>query len=232
MAPLSGAIMRALARRGFAVQRHPAWRRQAMLAKHRIDLVLDVGAARGGFGTELRRFGYAGRIVSFEPLSAAFAGLAAASADDPKWTAVNTALGSIPGPQVMNVASNSDSSSLLDMNRKHLSAAPHVQVVRQEEIQISRLDDVASDHAGERPFLKIDAQGFEHEVLAGAERTLATCVGLQLELSFVPLYDGEMLVDEAVTLAYQHGFHLVGVYHGFSTPDGAMLQADGIFFRD
>jgi hypothetical protein len=68
-------------------------------------------------------------------------------------------------------------------------------------------------------------------VLAGAPETLATCVGLQLELSFVPLYSGGMLVDEAISFAYDHGFRMVAVAQGFTNPTGAMLQADGVFIR-
>ncbi|MCW2766998.1 MAG: hypothetical protein JWO11_2957, partial [Nocardioides sp.] len=75
-------------------------------------------------------------------------------------------------------------------------------------------------------------QGFEKEVLAGGQATLERCVGLQLELSFVSLYDGGMLADEAISLAYDAGFHLVGLDQGFADPRGQLLQADGVFFRN
>lgn len=42
---------------------------RSMLRLHQIDLVLDVGANRGQFARLVRRLGYAGEIVSFEPLS-------------------------------------------------------------------------------------------------------------------------------------------------------------------
>jgi FkbM family methyltransferase len=230
---LSEVVMRGLARRGLALQRHPGWRRQRVLAEHGVDLVLDVGAARGGFARELREFGYAGRIVSFEPIAAAYADLTAAAAGDPKWRCVHSALGRTAGAQTINIASNSDSSSLLPMAEEHRSAAPHVDYVGAEEISVARLDDVAPEHlaSATRPFLKIDTQGFEREVLAGGPETLATCVGLQLELSFVPLYSGGMLVDEAISFAYDHGFRMVAIAQGFTNPTGAMLQADGVFVR-
>ena len=233
MPRLSEVVMRGLARRGLALQRHPGWRRQRLLSEHGVDVVLDVGAARGGYAQELREFGYAGRIVSFEPIAAAFADLKAASSGDPTWTCVNSALGSTPGTQTINIASNSDSSSLLPMAEEHRSAAPHVEYIGEEEISVARLDDVAPEHltSATKPFLKIDTQGFEREVLAGGAQTLDTCVGLQLELSFVPLYSGGMLVDEAMTFAYDQGFRMVAVAQGFTNPSGAMLQADGVFFR-
>jgi len=43
-----------------------------MLDRHRITTVLDIGANVGGFGLLLRRIGFAGRIVSFEPVQEPF----------------------------------------------------------------------------------------------------------------------------------------------------------------
>jgi FkbM family methyltransferase len=195
--------------------------------------VLDVGAARGGYATELREFGYTGRIVSFEPLAAAHADLVRAAASDPRWETRHTALGDTTGRQEIHVASNSDSSSLLPMADQHRASSPDIQMVGTETIEVSRLDDVAADVLGEArtPFLKIDTQGFERAVLEGAETTVPRLVGLQLELSFVTLYEGGMLADEAISWAYDHGFVLVGLDQGFTDPGGAVLQADGVFLR-
>lgn len=233
MPRLTPIAIRALAKTGLALQRHPSWRRQAVLARQGVNLVLDVGAARGGFAEDIRGFGYTGRIVSFEPLAAAYSVLSAKAAQDPSWEAVNAALGSEQGTATINVASNSDSSSLLPMHSTHTEAAPQVGYVGTEEIRIERLDDVAPAYLKDdsRTYLKIDAQGFEREVLAGAGETLARCVGLELELSFVPVYDGGMLVDEAISTAYRAGFVLASITQGFTSPQGHMLQADGVFIR-
>ena len=56
---------------------------QKALSHFRIDLVLDVGANTGQFGKRLRTLGYAGEIISFEPLADAHALLQAAAAADP-----------------------------------------------------------------------------------------------------------------------------------------------------
>ena len=70
-------------------------------------------------------------------------------------------------------------------------------------------------------------------MLAGSESTVNDrCVGMQLELSFVPLYEGAMLIPEALDLAYSLGFKLTGLVPCFIDPrNGQMLQADGTFFR-
>lgn len=230
---INAALMAAY-RRGFEIRKHPAVRRQAMFGARGVDLVLDVGAADGGFGRQLRQFGYAGRIVSFEPIAATYERLSAQIAGDASWTARRHALGDEAGEAEINVASNSTSSSLLPMLDTHREAEPSVDYVRTETIRIERLDDVSDEVFGSAraPFLKIDTQGFERPVLAGAEKSLPRCVGLQLELSFVPLYEGGMLVDEAISWAYDAGFHLEVIESGWASPTGQMLQADGIFFRN
>ena len=219
--------------RGYEVRKHPAVRRARMFAAHDIDLVIDVGAASGGYGTQLRKFGYTGRIVSFEPLDSAFAELSKVIAGDSAWTARQAALGSDAGKSVINIASNSDSSSLLPMESAHTEAEPSVGYVGQQTVTVARLDDLIDEIATpeSRIFLKIDAQGFEKEVLGGAQATLQRCRGLQLELSFIPLYAGGMLVDEAIRTAYDAGFQMVGVEQGWAAESGQMLQADGVFFR-
>ncbi|REO49609.1 FkbM family methyltransferase, partial [Mycobacterium tuberculosis] len=80
---------------------------------------------------------------------------------------------------------------------------------------------------------KIDVQGFEKQVIAGGDSTVHDrCVGMQLELSFQPLYEGGMLIREALDLVDSLGFTLSGLQPGFTDPrNGRMLQADGIFFR-
>jgi FkbM family methyltransferase len=230
---MRGLIIKGLARHGFEVRRHSAARRQQILAKHGIDLVLDVGAAKGAYGQQLRQFGYAGRILSFEPLQAAYSQLEAATEGDPRWTTRRVAVGSKPGNAEINVATNSDSSSLLPMLEAHQQAAPSITYAATETIEVARLDDLALDDVltASGAFLKIDVQGFEREVLSGAPKIVESVRGLQLELSFVPLYEGGMLVYEALTWAYDHGFSLVGAEQGFSAPGGEILQMDGVFAR-
>lgn len=225
------AVRRRLAARGFELRRSAAERRSRLIASHGIDLVVDVGAAGGSFGREVRAHGYAGRIVSFEPLSESYDALASSIARDPLWEARQCALGEDAGEAVLHVAGNLDSSSLLPMLDAHLEAAPTTAEVRTETVRVSTLDAEFAGLDARAPYLKVDTQGFEGPVLRGGPRLLDAVVGLQLELSFVPLYDGGMLIDEAIAFAYDHGFRLASVEQGFAASDGRILQIDGVFFR-
>lgn len=98
----------------------------------------------------------------------------------------------------MHVAGNAgQSSSVLPMLQSHRDALPSANYVGTEEVTICRLDSVAPEILlpDDVALLKIDVQGFEKQVIAGGAVTVRDqCIGLELELSFEPLYDGGMLV--------------------------------------
>ena len=122
------------------------------------------------------------------------------------------------------------------MLKSHQDAYPPANYIGTEEVSIRRLDSVAPEflRPTEVTFLKIDVQGFEKQVIAGGKSTVNDrCIGMQLELSFLPLYEGGMLIREALELVDSLGFTLTGLLPGFTDArNGRMLQADGIFFRE
>ncbi len=211
-----------------------AFMRQHVLRDEGVTLVFDVGANRGQYASRLRALGYAGRIVSFEPLSDAFAKLSGQAARDPKWECVRCAVGDSDGEAVIHIAGNSESSSLLSMGERHLSSAPESAYVGTETVPLRRLDALHSRHSsvGDRIFLKLDVQGYEKQALRGATETLGRVVAIESELSLVPLYTGQALLHEVVELLDTSGFALVWLEPGFSDPSaGHILQMDGLFVR-
>lgn len=207
------------------------------LESHRVNVVLDVGANSGQYATGLRKADFEGRIVSFEPLSEPFSQLARRASTDPLWDCRACALGDVDGKIAINVAANAgESSSVLPMLKAHQDAFPWADYVGTEVVAIHRLDSIAPEilRPTDVTFIKIDVQGFEKQVLAGAKSTLNDrCIGMQLELSFAPLYEGGMLIREALELVESLGFTLTGLQPCVTdVRNGRMLQADGVFFRE
>ena len=206
-----------------------------MLSAHRINLVFDVGANAGQFGHFLRDAGYSGRIVSFEPLSIAWEQLLEASRNDPLWAvASRAAIGSEDGEIEIHVAGNSVSSSVLNMLDSHANAAPGSCYVGNERVPLRRLDSIAPGylHSDSVAFLKIDTQGYEDRVLQGATELLDKIIGIQLELSLVPLYEGQRLFDDLFKQIKAKGFELWTMSPVFVDPQsGRLLQCDVTFFR-
>src|SRR5438552_15044691 len=74
--------------------------------------------------------------------------------------------------------------------------------------------------------------GIESKVLKGAEKSLARIDTVQMEMSLVPLYDGELLFNEMCIVMGKKGYTLIAIENGFSDlTSGQLLQVDGIFHR-
>jgi FkbM family methyltransferase len=205
------------------------------LSVHQIDVVFDVGANTGQFAERLRDAGFSGRIISFEPSTAAHLTLSKHATPDPNWTiAPRMALGDMEGTITLNLAGNSASSSVLPMLPSHANAAPESRYVGSENVDLRTLDSIAKDFVAqaERVFLKLDVQGFEYKVLQGAEKFLGQVVGIQIELSLVPLYEGEHLFKPMLHDLEERGYDLWSVFPGFVDPaTSRLLQLDAVFFR-
>ena len=205
------------------------------LAAARPDTIFDIGANIGQYATMLRKCGFTGRIVSFEAITSVHAELEAAAARDPNWTvAPCVALGRSAGTAQINVAGNSVSSSLLPMHAVHLQAAPESRYVGAQPVRVARLDEVAATlpQQNGRLWLKIDTQGYEEEVLAGAGEVLRQVCAMQLEMSVAPLYQGAPSLKRVLELCEQLGFELYGLMPGFyEQSSGKLLQVDGLFLK-
>jgi len=208
--------------------------RQLFLDYYGIKVLLDVGANTGQYATLMRRIGYKGKIVSFEPLSSAFAGLSNNAIDDKNWFCENFALGNKDEKAVIHVSGNSYSSSLLDILPSHIAFDADSDYIADETIQIKRMDDVFANYClpTDVVMLKIDTQGFEKNVLEGAKQSLNNITLMQLEMSIEPLYEKEILFTEMLNYLQQAGFELFSLENGIRNPDsGKLLQVDGIFIN-
>ncbi|MFK8110728.1 MAG: FkbM family methyltransferase [Rubripirellula sp.] len=206
-----------------------------LLRRYDINLVLDVGANKGQYGRELIRNGYRGRIVSFEPLPSAFDKLRLNRWSFASWQVESFALGSENTNATLNVAGNSQSSSLQGMLPAHVTAAPSAAYVSTCEVPVKRLDCVFDRYytEGDRCYMKLDVQGHEHHVLEGAMGCLDSIVAIQAELSISPLYEGAQSWQDAIASMEALGYRLMLITPGFRDCEtGEMMQADGVFVRN
>ena len=207
---------------GLDVTRYPdrgsvAWGLTRLLDDLAINIVLDVGAHYGEYGTLLRRIGYRGRIVSFEPVPASFERLRACAMGDPHWQVHQIALGAADGEQPFNVTAATDLSSFLVPDAAGISGFDEwARVTDTIPVRVARLDKVLDEHLRAVPhpavFLKCDTQGYDWQVLDGAGACLADVRGLQLELSAIPLYHGMRSLTESLTGLQTLGFSVFGLY--------------------
>jgi FkbM family methyltransferase len=238
---LKDAIRRAIRATGYdLVEFEPhlfAWElTRAMFDARRVNCVIDVGAHHGEYGLFLRHFGYTGDIVSFEPVSSNFEQLVEAADGDPRWQLHRVALGAEPGTAVMTVAKGSDLSSFLTLNDfASVSFGDRARVEREEIVEVRRLDALLPtiiEHVEEpRVFVKIDAQGFDLQVLEGAAGVLNQVCALQLELSAQPIYEGMPPMAAVLDRIEDLGFAPAGLYPITRDESLRVIEFDGMFVR-
>ncbi len=225
-----------IASAGFDLRKRHPYRSPAMLMANKakelhVDTILDVGANRGQFGIELRHAGWEGRIVSFEPVSSSHAELSQAASG--LWEVVpRCAVGREAGELPINVSMNSVSSSLLPVMQRSTDVAPKSAYAETEVVPVFPLDSLLQERWGGRLALKIDTQGYEGEVLAGAPRTLDRCHVVVIEISLTELYAGAPSAATILRLMEDAGFCCIAITEGFSdVKRNEMLQVDGTFVR-
>ena len=222
---LGSKLKQYLRSRGFDIVRHrelPLW-----LDHHQVDLVIDIGANDGRYVSEIRKAGWQGHIVSFEPLPSAFTRLQQTLLTDSKWKGYQLGLGNENAMLEMNVHEMDVLSSFLEkIETFDNSTTIEVPVKRADEI----LDEVLSGRS--RPFVKMDTQGFEMEILKGFGGRTKDVVGWQLEMCIEPLYQNQPRIEEIIDHMRSIGFTLWRVLPGFRDPQTFQaFELDGIFFR-
>ena len=219
-----------------SVKRYPSREQRRLiryLKNNNVLYVLDVGANVGQFAKNLFKYGYKGTIFSFEPQSKAFK-ILSKKANSKNWVAINKGLGETETKLTINNAANSVSSSILPILSEHTTVAKESAYVNSEEITISTVDIFLRENniSADQVFLKIDTQGYENMVLNGASKSLQSIKALQVEMSLIPLYDGEVLFDELKKKIESYGFSLAAVESGLANETtGKLLQLDAIFIK-
>lgn len=196
---------------------------QELFARLEIDLVVDVGAHYGEYARFLRdAVGYAGPILSVEPIGENFKMLKRARESDRNWAGVNIALGPDNTRMTINVTKDTQFASFKMPSQAGLLATGNAQmyanasVERTEEVEVLRLDELLTKHCAERPdakiYLKLDTQGFDLQVIAGIGGWRNRILAMQSEISMMPLYEGMPPYTESVEVFGNLGFDVTGFF--------------------
>jgi FkbM family methyltransferase len=219
---------------------HEAWEQQHLrnfFARYHVDCVFDVGANYGQYATMLREaVGFEGLIVSFEPIPAAAVALRKACRNCPNWIIEEVALSGSDGFQQFNIMSGSQFSSLSEprhnetalfqkMNRVADSAT-----VRTETL-VTAYHRLLNTFGFQRPFLKLDTQGFDVEIVMHGKPVLPHFLGLQSELAIKKLYKDSVDFREALKVYEECGFELSAFVPNNAGHFPLLVETDCIMIR-
>jgi FkbM family methyltransferase len=191
---------------------------RALFASYEIDCIFDVGGNLGQFHDLLRvDIGFKSTILTFEPVSAYIDHLRKKARSDPHWYIFPYALGASNCEAKINVTKSPGLNSFLDPRSdvvKDFWSSDSISGV--ENVQIRTLDttlpQVSSKHQFSRPYLKLDTQGFDLEVLRGAAVSLHSMIALQTEASVLPIYEAMPTYEETFRYLRAAGFDLSGMF--------------------
>lgn len=197
-----------------------------------VDLVLDIGGNRGGFGRLARRLaGYQGRIISYEPAPDLAEKLRARV--DPLWTVEARALAETPGPRRLNLMAQHVFNSFgTPRPQSDGEALPGNRVTGEVEVDCVTLAQ-ALEAAGpcRAPYLKLDTQGWDLRILRSGREVLPKFVALQTELSMRPVYEESEDFREAYAFLTEAGFALHALTPVNDLQHMALKEVNGIFVR-
>jgi FkbM family methyltransferase len=157
------------------------------------------------------------RVWGFEPHPEAFSRLEAT--DHATWLPLAVGAG---GPATLHAYPASEMSSLYPLSADAIGYLGHFRrhLGQDEKISIDthRLDDIAE--ISNIDLLKVDAQGAEVDVIAGARDKLGSAVMVIAEMRFYRLYDGEPMLHHLDAELRGQGF----VLHRFLHQKARMLN--------
>lgn len=199
------------------------------LNRFQINTIMDVGANVGQFGVDVRRHGFKGLLVSYEPVQESFKILLQTVQKHQPWKAFQLGLGAGETELLINVSGNAGlSSSILEMKPLHLENFPESATASSEKIAISTIDKQLENIGlpSRNIMLKLDVQGYEAEVLKGASKSLSEIPLCYLEVSITPLYEGEISFLPILNQLSHFGHEVIDVFRGIKAKDGQLLQLD------
>jgi FkbM family methyltransferase len=219
--------------RGPSLSRDIAEGRYGWLQDMKIATILDVGANVGQFAGKIREIIPDAMMYSFEPLEECFRRLTALSPSLSPVRCFQYALGESDGVVTMHKNDFSASSSIFPLSQEHREAYPFSRKTNDIQVTVRSLDSLAEEIALAPPLLlKADIQGYELNMLKGAERTLPLVHAVILETSFVELYEGQPLFHDIYQYLHDRGFIFAGSMEQVAHPaNGIPLQADAVFRR-
>ncbi len=209
--------------------------------------VIDVGAMWFGLDNLAHKAllkGDIARVIGFEPVQAECEKLNAMNMRHHSYLPYFIGDGT---ERTFYLTNHSMTSSLYPPNERLLRRFNQLHefttTIKTDRVQTKRLDDIAEITRVD--FIKCDVQGGDLDVLKGAERHLAKTLVVQVEVEFVPLYEGQPLFAEIDIYLRGLGF----ILHTFNDMTGRAMKplivngaldkavrqvmwADAIFIKD
>jgi FkbM family methyltransferase len=208
-----------------------------LLSHLSIDCVFDIGANQGQYADMLRRrANFDGYIISFEPNPSDAAILRKRSERDSKWIINELAISDKDGTAEFNIMQASQFSSLSTPNHEDVKLFTESNCVSKTiTVKTERLENalrrLQAQYGFQRPFLKMDTQGYDVHIFKSSSSVVREFLGLQSELAIAKLYADSVDFRGAITEYERGGFTLSAFVPNNSGHFPILVEADCIMIR-
>lgn len=212
--------------------------------KDRPAVVIDVGAYNGKSIARYKQALNLTSIHSFEPSAENYKLISADYEQDPIVTLNKKALGRENATLVLNYNHKPDTSSILPVDENHawtqrrakeMGVAPEQFIAKTEEVEVIPLDDYIQAQALKNvDILKIDTQGFELEVLSGAQDSIRNGVFkfIEIEVILHGVYKGvSKNLSDVEALLLPHNYKLIATSNALNILHDQSLSFDCVYVR-
>ena len=199
-----------------------------------IDTVWDVGANEGQYASILRSVGYRRKIESFEPAPSALSQLRKLSDRDPLWRVHPVALGERNERREFFQFESTVLNSFHAPSQEGLNRFQSMHRPEPVSVNVRSGEEVWEELYPTEPprlFLKIDTQGHDRAVLDGLRGKLDQVLGIQLELSLIPIYEKSEHYLETLRWLDQSGFEMTSLFPLVRAKGLRLLEVDCIAVR-
>jgi FkbM family methyltransferase len=195
--------------------------------------LIDVGASQGEFTSSIEGYCGINKALLIEPQPSRVEELKIRF-PQVRFSVICAAAAEQSGTVDMELLNWDYSSSLLPLKRDIAEVYGERDMGVREKISVrtATLDDICGEFRDNIDLLKVDVQGSEAQVVAGAAETLKRVRLIWMEVSFKPLYEGSETLERMIALCGDQGFVLTHLEEGFhSVSNEELLQGDALFVR-
>lgn len=197
------------------------------------SFVVDVGANEGQWISSLMALLPLSEVWVFEPNPRAMELCKKQLGNPPRVTYFDVALGDVAGHIDLNIMDSSDLSSVLQPRAEFIAAhygPSGASVATTKRVPVCTLDSLVPESRSV-DLLKIDVQGFERAVLAGARGVLSRTRALLIEANFQSHYVGDSTFPSLWNELAAQGFSFWSLSAPYIGHSGEALWADAVFVK-
>jgi FkbM family methyltransferase len=184
--------------------------------------VIDIGAYHGAWSLDVHRVFPTAKVLMFE----------AAASNEPFLKSVAERIGAEYSIALLSGSGGHEKTFYVQETGSSLYSERSNAPKSEARLTTTALDSALAKHAIETPiFLKIDTQGSELDILAGAKNVLSRSEVVQLECALLNYNDGAPDFAAVVSFMNERGFKMFDIA-SFVRPNGQhLVQIDSIFVK-